>query len=361
MTSAEQLSGNGRRPTIVATSTAVPEHIVSRDQVKAHMQRVFLLDGTRLDGMMSIVDNSHVKQRYTIFPLEYTIEPRPLTQTNLEYQEHAIKLGEEVAKSCLDAAGMKPEEIDWIITVSCTGFMIPSLEAHLIESMGFRRDVRRLPITELGCAAGASAFARAREFVNAGPGKNVLLIAVELPSLTFQRRSFTPANIISSILFGDGAAAAIISSEPHRGPQILATETYLFPNSQDAMGFDLKDDGFHIILSKDVPDLIRGEIKGLVDCFLSRQKLERKDIAAFVLHPGGRKLMDYMEEDISLCRHKTGPSWDVLSEYGNLSSASVLFVLHDWLKKKHVEVGQYGLMAAFGPGFSAELLLLRWA
>jgi alkylresorcinol/alkylpyrone synthase len=361
MTSSDQASRNGRHPAIVATSTAVPEHIVSREQVKEHMQRVFLLDGARLDGMMSIVDNSHVQRRYTIFPLEYTVEPRPLTTTNLEYQEHAIRLGGQVAKDCLERAGMKAEEIDWIITVSCTGFMIPSLDAHLVESMGFRRDVRRLPITELGCAAGAAAFARAHEFLKAGPGKNVLLIAVELPSLTFQRRSFTPANIISSILFGDGAAAAIISSEPRTGPQILATETFLFPNSHDAMGFDLKDDGFHIILSKDVPDLIRGQIKQLVDCFLHRQNLKRSDIAAFVLHPGGRKLMDYMEEELSLHRDTTEPSWDVLNDYGNLSSASVLFVLHDWLRKKHVELGDYGLMAAFGPGFSAELLLLRWA
>ena len=361
MRSAERIIQNGRQPAIVATSTAVPDHVVSREQVKAHMQRVFMLDGPRLDGMMSIVDNSHVRQRFTIFPLEYTIEPRPLTQTNLEYQEHAIRLGEQVARECLERAAMRPEDIDWIITVSCTGFMIPSLEAHLIESMGFRRDVRRLPITELGCAAGAAAFARAHEFLKAGPGKNVLLIAVELPSLTFQRRSFTQANLISSILFGDGAAAAIISTQPGTGPQILATETYLFPNSHDAMGFDLKDDGFHIILSKDVPDLIRGKIKQLVDCFLSRQKLQRSDVAAFVLHPGGRKLMDYMEEELGLCRHLTEPSWDVLNEYGNLSSASVLFVLHDWLQRKQISAGQYGLMAAFGPGFSAELLLLRWA
>jgi len=361
MTTSAKYSRNGHHPAIVATSIAVPEYTVSREQVKQHMRRVFLLDGARLDGMMAIVDNSHIERRYTIFPLEYTIEPRPLTKTNLEYQEHAIRLGAQVAKECLDRAGMKPEEIDWIITVSCTGFMIPSLDAHLIESMGFRRDVRRLPITELGCAAGAAAFARAHEFVKAGPGKNVLLIAVELPSLTFQRRSFTQANIISSILFGDGAAAAIISSEPRKGPQILATETFLFPRSHDAMGFDLKEDGFHIILSKDVPDLIRGEIKQLVDCFLHRQNLNRSDIAAFVLHPGGRKLMDYMEEELGLCRQKTEPSWDILNDYGNLSSASVLFVLDDWLKKNRVGEGQYGLMAAFGPGFSAELLLLRWA
>ncbi len=142
--------------------------------------------------MFSIVDNSHIQKRHTIFPLDYTVQPRPLTQTSLEYQEHAIRLGKKVAEDCLARAGMKPEEIDWIITVSCTGYMIPSLDAYLIESMGFRRDVRRLPITEMGCAAGASALARAHDFLQCGPNKNILVISVELPSLTFQRRNFTP-------------------------------------------------------------------------------------------------------------------------------------------------------------------------
>jgi alkylresorcinol/alkylpyrone synthase len=351
----------GRLPRIVATSTAVPEYVITRDDVKAHLQRIFLLEGSRLDGMKAIVDNSHVRQRFTIFPLEYTIEPRPLTTTNLEYIENSIRLGTKAATDCLSRAGMKPEEIDWIITVSCTGFMIPSLDAYLIESLGFRRDVRRIPITELGCAAGAAALARAFELLNSGTGENVLLVSVELPSLTFQRCNFTPANIISSILFGDGAGAAIVSNSKGPGPQILKTETFLFPQSHDAMGFDLKDDGFHILLSKDVPDLIRGEIKGLVDSFLSKSGLQRKDIAAYVLHPGGRKLMDYMEAELDLCRCKTEPSWNMLSEYGNLSSASVLFVLDEWLTKRKVPAGDYGLMAAFGPGFSAELLLLRWA
>jgi len=361
MTTGENSHRNGSMATVIATATAVPPHPLTLEDVKKHMQGVFSLEGSRLEGMMAIVDHSHVHRRYTIFPVDYTVETRPLTQTNLEYQEHAIKLGKQVVAECLGRAQMKAEEIDWIITVSCTGFMIPSLDAHLIESMGFRRDCRRLPITELGCAAGASAFARAHEFLKAGPGKNVLLVSVEIPSMTFQRRSLTAANIISSIIFGDGAAAAIITSEPRSGPRILATETYLFPQSHDAMGFELKDDGFHIILSKDVPDMIRGEIKGLVDGFLTRQKLERKDISAYVLHPGGRKLMDYMEEELDLCRCQTQSSWDILADYGNLSSASVLFVLDDWLQKHPVDAGDYGLMAAFGPGFSAELLLLRWA
>jgi len=360
MTRTESVTANSSSATIVATSTAVPPYVLTRDDVKAHMQRVFQLEGCRLDGMMSIVDNSYVKQRYIIFPLDYTVEPRPLAQTTLEYQEHAIRLGTQVATDCLSRAGMKPADIDLIITVSCTGVMIPSLDAHLVESMGFRRDCRRLPITELGCAAGAAAFARAREFLLAMPGSNVLVVSVELPSLTFQRRDISAANLISSILFGDGAAAAVISGKPRSGPRILETETYLFPQSHDAMGFDLKDGGFHIVLSKDVPDLIRSEIKGLVDGFLGRRGLTRDDITAYVLHPGGRKLMEYMEAELGVCRCKTEPSWTMLNQYGNLSRASMLFVLHDWLNKQHVEAGHYGLMAAFGPGFSAELLLLQW-
>src|SRR5580704_13677860 len=314
-------NGNGMPASIVATATAVPPHLITAADVKAHIQSIFHLEGSRLDGMFSIVDNSHIKQRHTIFPLDYTVQPRPLTQTSLEYQEHAIRLGKQVAEDCLARAGMKPEEIDWIITVSCTGYMIPSLDAYLIESMGFRRDVRRLPITEMGCAAGASALARAHDFLQCGPNKNILVIAVELPSLTFQRRNFTPANLISSILFGDGAGAVILTSDERTGcMRVVGAEP-----------------------------------------FLNRCHLGTEDLSSYLLHPGGRKLLDYMETELGICKCETQPSWDILSEYGNLSSASVLFVLHEWVTKRTVEAGEYGMMAAFGPGFTTEMLLMRWA
>jgi alkylresorcinol/alkylpyrone synthase len=226
--------------------------------------------------------------------------------------------------------------------------------------MGFRRDVRRMPFTELGCAAGAMALGRAEEFIRANPGKNVLLISVELPSLTFQRKDLSQANLISCILFGDGAAAAIVTGEPAPGPQILASETYTFPDSLDAMGFDLGDSGFHIVLSKNVPGMIREKIGGLVDGFLARHGLARRSIAAWILHPGGQKLLGSIEDELGLCRSDTQCSWDVLGEYGNLSSATILFILNRWLETRPMKPGDYGLVAAFGPGFSAELLLLRW-
>lgn len=346
---------------IAATATAVPPFSVSREDVKSYFGKVFSIEPARLEAMMAIIDNSQVKRRYCIHPVDHIIQPRPLSQISREYQEHALLLGQEVATRCLARASMQPEDIDLIITVSCTGVMIPSLDAYLINQMGFRPNVRRLPITELGCAAGAAAVARAWEFVRAYPGSSVLVVSVELSSLTFQRGDFSQANFISSILFGDGAAAAVITGRPVCGPQILDTDTYLFPDSLDAMGFDLKETGFHIVLSKDVPQMIREKIKSLVTRFLDRHGLRREQISAFILHPGGQKLLLFIEEELGLNRGDTQLSWDTLADYGNLSSASVIFVLHEWLTKRRIEPGAYGLLAAFGPGFSSEMLLLRWA
>ena len=350
-----------RFATIAATATAVPPHILAREDVKTYMRKVFDVGERRLDAMMTVIDNAQVHQRHSIFPIEYLVEPRPLGQTSREYQEHAVRLGRQAAEACLVNAGLTPHDIDMIITVSCTGFMIPSLDAHLINLMGFRSDVRRMPLTELGCAAGAMALTRASEFVRAFPDRTVLIVAVELATSTFQRGDLSQANLISCVLFGDGAAAAVVTGRPAMGPRILDADTYTFPQSLDAMGFDLRETGFHIVLSKDVPQMIREQIKGIVDRFLGRSDLAREAIAAYILHPGGQKLLSYVEEQLGLCHCDTQFSWDVLSQYGNLSSATILFILHEWLTKKTMKAGEYGVAAAFGPGFSAEVLLLQWS
>src|SRR5205807_1381917 len=325
------------------------------------MGRVFDIPERRVEAMMSIVDNAQLHKRYSIFPIDYTIEPRALSKTNNEYIEHAVKLGREAAEKCLERAGLKPEEIDLIVTVSCTGFMIPSLDAHLIHLMGFRPNVRRMPFTELGCAAGAMALGRAADYLKAQPGRNVLIISVELPSLTFQRKDISQANLISSILFGDGAAAVIISrNETAVGPRILASETYTFPDSLGAMGFDLKDSGFHILLAKDVPEMIGAKIEGLVDGFLSRHGQTRDAIRGWILHPGGSRLLSNVEKELGLSKCDTQPSWDILGTVGNLSSATILFILQEWLEKRPLKKNDIALAAAFGPGFSAEFLLLQW-
>jgi alkylresorcinol/alkylpyrone synthase len=346
--------------TISASATALPPYLITRDDVKYYMGRVFDIPERRVEAMMAIVDNAQVHQRHAIFPIDYTIEPRALSKTNDEYIEHAIKLGREAAEKCLSRAGLAPEDIDLIITVSCTGFMIPSLDAHLIKHMGFRSNIRRMPFTELGCAAGAMAISRAADYIKSNPGSNVLIIAVELPSLTFQRRDISQANLISSILFGDGAAAVVVTGQDKPGPRVLVTETYTFPDSLGAMGFDLRDSGFHILLAKDVPEMIGAQIKELVHGFLDRHGKTRQDIKGWILHPGGARLLGNIEEKLGLCKCDTQPSWDILANVGNLSSATILFILQEWLEKRPLKAGEHAIAAAFGPGFSAEFLLLQW-
>jgi alkylresorcinol/alkylpyrone synthase len=346
--------------TVASTATTVPQHVLSRELVKEYFGSTFSLSGRRLEAILAVVDSSQIERRYSIFPVDHLIEPRSLTQTAQEYRENAICLGRRAAQQALDRAGVSPGDVDLFVTVSCTGFMIPSIDAYLAPEMGFRANVRRLPITELGCAAGAVGLTRAWEHLRAFPQATVLLVSVELPSLTFQRRDLSQANLISTILFGDGAAAAVITGQPAKGPRIIDSESYLFPASIDAMGFDLRDTGFHIVLSKEVPQLIRDRIGGLVDNFLGRHSLTRSDIKAWVLHPGGQKLLSFMEEELGVSGPQVAPSWKALREYGNLSSASVLFVLNEWMCREEMRSGDLGLLAAFGPGFSAEMLLLQW-
>src|SRR6185437_3621596 len=231
--------------TIASTAIAVPPHVLSRDLVKQYVGSTFSLSGRRLDAILEVVENSRIDRRYAIFPVDYLIQPRSLEQTAKEYREHALSLGRRVTQEALDRAGLLPKDIDLFITVSCTGVMIPSLDAYLAPEMGFRADIRRLPITELGCAAGAAGLTRAWEYLRAFPDATVLLVAVELPSLTFQRRDFSQANLISTMLFGDGAAAAVVTGRAAKGACILGSTSYLFPDSIDAMGFDLRDTGFH--------------------------------------------------------------------------------------------------------------------
>lgn len=345
---------------IAATATAVPENAVTREEARRWLRRVFPLEESRYRMMEAVIDNSAIERRYFVQPVESIVRRRPLSEIAKAYKEHSVRLGRQVTAECLRRSGLSPADIDLIITVSCTGFMIPSLDAYLINDFGFRSDVRRLPITELGCVAGAAALSHASSFIGAHPEANVLVVSVELASLSFQRDDLSPANLISSALFGDGAAAAAVTGSPRSGPRLAASASHFFPNALDAMGFDLEDTGFHIILSRDVPFMIKARIRELVTGFLGRQGRQIGEIAAFVLHPGGQKLLAFVQEELGLSMQQTEFSWRMLRDYGNLSSASVFFVLDDYLARRSFRPGELGLMAAFGPGFSAELLLLAW-
>ena len=367
-------------PAVVSTFTAVPAYAATQAEVKARLREVFDLPARRLDAAMELFDHAAVERRYSVEPIDRLGVPRPLGEVQDLYRDSALALGRNVARAALVQAGVGAAEIDLVVTTSCTGIMIPSLDAYLVDDLGLRPDIRRLPITELGCGAGAAALARARDFLVGFPAARALVIAVELPSLSMQRADLSPANLVATALFGDGAAAAVLAGGEvgTRGGSvrsggggargaggggavtILETLSHIWPRSTYALGFDLKGDGFHSVLSKDVPALLRSEIGSLIDALAARHGLGREQLTSYVLHPGGRKILGFIEEELGLSRADTQPSWDVLRDYGNQSSASVLFVLHEWLTRRRPAAGSHGVLAAFGPGLTSEMLLLGW-
>jgi alkylresorcinol/alkylpyrone synthase len=354
-------------PTILATATAVPDHGATQEEVKERLRALLPLDQRRLEAAFALFDHVAVERRRSVFPIGDLGRPRTLGESMALYRAHAVALGREVAARALAAAQARPEEIALLVTVSCTGVMIPSLDAYLVDELGLRRDVRRLPLTELGCAGGAAALGRAHDFLRAFPAARALVVAVELPSLSMQREDVSPANLISTALFGDGAAAVVLGgSAADAGAarprlRVLETGSHVFPHTTYALGFDLRDDGFHSVLSRDVPALLKREIAALVQSLAARRGLGRDDLSFFVLHPGGRKILGVVEEELHLTRDDTAPSWDVLRDFGNQSSASVLFVLDRHRSERPPAAGARGVLAAFGPGLAVDLLLLEAA
>jgi alkylresorcinol/alkylpyrone synthase len=356
-------TGPAPAPAIVSTFTAVPAYSATQTAVKARLREVFDLPARRLDAAMELFDHAAVERRFSVEPIEQLGVPRSIGNIQDRYREHALGLGRKVAREALARANVAAADIDLIVTTSCTGIMIPSLDAYLVDDLGLRSDVRRLPITEMGCAGGAAALARTHDFLVGFPRARALVIAVELPSLSMQRADLSPANLVSTALFGDGAGAAVLvggETGLAGAVSLLETLSHIWPRSAYALGFDLKDDGFHTVLSKDVPELLRSEIVALVSTLAARRGLGREQLSSFVLHPGGRKILGFVEEELGLSRADTQPSWDVLRDYGNQSSASVLFVLHEWLTRRRPPAGTHGVLAAFGPGLTSEMLLLGW-
>ena len=346
--------------TILGITTVVPEHCLDQDSVKRSLRPLLSVSANRLDAVMALFDNALVNRRFSVLPLQQLCVPRSLSETMALYRDSAVRLGRTVAADCLAGAGVSARAVDLVITLSCTGFMIPSLDAHLANDLSFRPDVRRLPITELGCVAGAAALSRAHDFLRGHPDAHVLIVAVELPTLSFQRNDASTAQLVSTALFGDGAAALLLTGRSVPGVALLDAESHLFPNSLDLLGFDLRDDGLHVVLAKELPETLRATFGGVVDRLLARAGIGRADLECCAFHPGGKRILLAIEEALGLDRTLTQPSWDVLRDYGNQSSAAVLFVLERWMKQCRPRPGAYGLLGAFGPGLSTELCLLRW-
>ena len=307
-----------------------------------------------------IFEGAAVDKRYSIMDPIEVFTKTSFEERNDIYIREVIDLGEKVLEKALQKANWNPEDLDFIITVSCTGIMIPSLDAYLINRLKLRQDIVRLPVTEMGCAAGISGIIYAKNFLQANPGKRAAVIAVESPTATFQLNDFSMANIVSAAIFGDGAACVLLSShEADEGPEIIAEEMYHFYDAEHLMGFKLTNSGLQMILDIDVPETIAAHFPNIINPFLEKNNLNIESIDHLIFHPGGKKIVKTVEGLFSDLGKNIDDTKEVLRLYGNMSSATVLYVLERIMDSKPKK-GDFGLMLSFGPGFSAQKVLLKF-
>ncbi|MFN3755204.1 type III polyketide synthase [Flavobacterium sp.] len=307
-----------------------------------------------------IFEGAMVDKRYSIMdPIEVFTNTSFESRNNI-YVREVIDLGEKVLVSALAKANWQPTDLDYIITVSCTGIMIPSLDAYLINQVKLRQDIVRLPVTEMGCAAGISGMIYAKEFLKANPGKRAAVIAVESPTATFQLNDYSMANVVSAAIFGDGAACVLLSShEEDEGPEILDESMYHFYDNIHMMGFKLTNMGLQMVLDIEVPETISAHFPDIIHPFLAKNNLKIKDIDHLIFHPGGKKIVQTVEDLFGDLGKNIDDTKEVLRLYGNMSSATVLYVLERIMNNQPAK-GEKGLMLSFGPGFSAQRILLAF-
>ncbi|MQA80163.1 MAG: type III polyketide synthase [Streptosporangiales bacterium] len=308
-------------------------------------------------------DSAHVRTRHLTLPLERYGTLSGFGEANDAFIDAAIDYGTAAVKGALAEAGLSPTDVDLVISTSVTGLAVPSIDARIAGGLGLRQDVKRVPVFGLGCVAGAAGIARMYDYLRAWPDQVAVLLSVELCSLTLQRDDFSTANLVASALFGDGVAAVVACGDDHplaTGPEVVATRSRLYPDTERVMGWDVKDSGFQIVLGADVPDVVRRHLTGDVTSFLADHGLVPADVTAWVCHPGGPKVLDAVQDTLRLPDGALELTWRSLADVGNLSSASVLHVLRDTLRLRPPPAGTPGMLLAMGPGFCAELVLLRW-
>ena len=348
-------------PKVLATAIELPPYTKTTDDIIQDMEGHLQGQDERFRRkILRIFKYAQVDQRYSIMPAADVLGSLSFEEKNQRYVEGVTILAEAVLKKALDKAAIPPDEIDFIITVSCTGFMIPSVDAYLINALEMRQDIVRLPVTEMGCAAGVSAMIYANNFLKANPGKKAAIIAVESPMSTFQLRDFSMANMVSAAIFGDGAACVILGADENQvAPTIIDTNMYHFFNETELMGFTLKNTGFEMVLDVNVPERISEHFDAILFPFLERNGLTVDQIDHLIFHPGGKKIVQMVEALFGAHGKNLDQTKAVLRNYGNMSSATVLYVLHHFLEQG-VKAGERGLMLSFGPGFSAQSVLLEW-
>ncbi|MBM4379914.1 MAG: type III polyketide synthase [Deltaproteobacteria bacterium] len=349
-------------PRIHAVSRVLPPHHADQETLIAALRRLWATQHFNVERLEELHRAVMVNGRHLALPVDEYFALESFQARNDAWIRVGTDLAERAAREALARAGLTPADVDHVFFVTVTGIATPSVDARLVNRLGLRPDVKRTPIFGLGCVAGAAGLARAADYLRAFPGETALLLSVELCSLTLQREDLSVANIIASGLFGDGAAAVVLrgGDVPGTGPSVTASRSVFYRDTERTMGWDVTGTGFKVILSPKVPQLVNAHVRGDVDGFLGKHATARKDIQHWIAHTGGPKVLQAFEASLELPEGALRRSWASLSDVGNLSSASVLFVLGEFLDEQVGRPGDKGVLMAMGPGFCSELVLLSW-
>jgi alkylresorcinol/alkylpyrone synthase len=351
-------------PAILSVGRALPPHAVDQETLIRALSAYWGAKHFNVERLADVHRAAQVGGRHLALPLAEYPGLDTFKKSNDAFVRVAADVGEAAVRAGLAAAGLAPADVDHLWFVTVTGISTPSLDATLVNRLGLKPSVKRTPIFGLGCLAGAAGLARASDALRAFPDAVAVLLSVELCSLTLQRDDASVANVVATGLFGDGAAAVVAAGGARAGgapgPRVVATRSVFYPGTEWVMGWDVVDTGFKVVLSAKVPEVVEANVGADVDAFLAEHGLARGDVRHWIAHTGGPKVLEAFRRALGLPPEALERSWRSLREVGNLSSASVLFVLGDFLDARDARPGDLGLLAAMGPGFSAELLLLRW-
>jgi len=347
---------------IAGVGSAFPKHYYEQEVLVEALKNDWRHRLPNPDILDRLDESMKVDGRFTARPISFYEEMTRWGQANDVWIEVGLQIGEEALCRALAWARIEPSDLSAIFVTSVTGIAAPSLDARLVNRMGLSPNIKRIPIFGLGCVAGAAGISRAADYVRAFPKQAAALLSIELCSLTLQRDDLSMAHLISALLFGDGAAATVVCGDEREsnGPEILATKSILYPNTERVMGWDISEKGFRIVLSPEVPDTVLRHLGEDVDQFLAEQGLCRSQIKSWVMHTGGPKVLEATATALGITEQELAASWECLRKVGNLSSTSVLLVLEDVYKHRRPAPGTFSILAAMWPGFCSELVLLRW-
>ena len=348
-------------PKIVAIATAVPEFEVEQTTVCKIVSNHFSGRLDELKRLLPIFSNAGIKTRYFSRPMDWMVRPHSLEERNRTYIECATDLSAAAALKLMERNEMSPEDFDYIIYINTTGLSTPSIDARLINKLNLRRDIHRTPVWGLGCAGGAAGLAHAYRYLLGHPEGKVLLIATELCGLTFLADDYSKSNLVATALFSEGSAAVLLAGDQvdSDGMEIIGTKSTFYPDSLDVMGWNIVSKGLQVIFAQRIPDIVKEHAAKDIDDFLTTHKLSLKDISSFLFHPGGTKVLKAYETALNLTDNELALSWDILSEYGNISSVTVLFILERFMNHNRQGSDGYGMITALGPGFCSESMLIK--